>query len=333
MTDRPDDQLGEALRGEVPAPGAGYWEAIDARLEAAAAETAPDQVIHLDHLEANPDTTDTVVRLTGMNTQSPSPTRNLVLALAAVAALVAGIAGFAALRNDTPTTVDFTDDPSEAAPDVDADADDTSTDPPEHSTPAPNDEASTDDAPNVGDEPNLGQIAVAGSCFYEQYLPEDDPDPTVVWVIAIEDGTIRSLIESEGPDGTTNRTFDVGTIDSDGNGTTAAGVRIEFYDGGASRIDGEFEPFTAAEVDCDEVADVGGLFARLAEGPLDEDVPFHVSLIGLTEEDAEAAANAAGRAWRVVERDGESLLVELDRNPGRINAVVQDGIVTRVTLG
>ena len=70
---KPNDPLGEALRNEVPAPGAGYWDAIDARLAAAATDRPDDAVSHLDHLPEEADTEDRVIRLTDMNTQAPSP--------------------------------------------------------------------------------------------------------------------------------------------------------------------------------------------------------------------------------------------------------------------
>lgn len=261
---RPDDPLAEALRNEVPAPGAGYWDAIDARIAGAAGERSADNVIRLDHSGTDTDTGETVIRLTDMNTQTPAPTspsRNLVLALAAVAALIVGVVGFTALRDTSPTTVEFTDDPAETSPDIDGTDPDSSTESPDpEPTPTTEDAAPTDEAPTVDDEP----APFERRCFFEQYLPEDEPDPTVVWIIEIGADSFRALLESPGPDGTTNQTFDFGTIDADGNGVTSAGMMIQLSDSGASRTDGEFEPFTAAEVDCSTIADVDDRFDRLA---------------------------------------------------------------------
>ena len=351
---KPNDPLGEALRNEVPAPGANYWDAIDARLAAAATDRSDDAVIHLDHLSEEADTEDRVIRLTDMNTQTISPTqptRTLVVAIAAVAALIVGIVGFAALRDDAPSTVEFADGTGGAAPDVDGGADGTTGEPAD-ADPTPTSAAPTtnpEDAPEGADTP---QPDIERRCFFEQYLPEDEPDPTVVWVMEVGTDTFRALLESPGPDGTTNQTFDSGTLDADGNGTTAAGMMIDFYDGGASRTDGEFEPFTAATVDCDAVADVDALFARLADGPneaseptpatIPEDAPaenpileleFHETLVGLTEAAAQEAAEDAGRPWRVISIDGEALAVTKDLIPDRVNATIVDGIVTETSLG
>ncbi len=57
------------------------------------------------------------------------------------------------------------------------------------------------------------------------------------------------------------------------------------------------------------------------------------SYIGLSEEEAGAAADAEGRPWRVVERDGESLPVTMDLVEDRLNFVIVDGNVTAVTTG
>lgn len=51
--------------------------------------------------------------------------------------------------------------------------------------------------------------------------------------------------------------------------------------------------------------------------------------IGLTEAEAEALAAANDVMFRVVERDGEMLPTTRDYRPGRINATVDDGMVTR----
>lgn len=63
--------------------------------------------------------------------------------------------------------------------------------------------------------------------------------------------------------------------------------------------------------------------------PTDETVSDY---IGLSEADAAALAAQNDVPFRVVERDGEMLPTTRDYRPGRINAVVVDGIVTAYTV-
>jgi hypothetical protein len=55
--------------------------------------------------------------------------------------------------------------------------------------------------------------------------------------------------------------------------------------------------------------------------------------VGLTVEDATAKAAAEGRPARVIEEDGEGRPVTMDFNPDRLNFVVVDGAVTKVSTG
>lgn len=57
-----------------------------------------------------------------------------------------------------------------------------------------------------------------------------------------------------------------------------------------------------------------------------------VDYIGLTEEAAQQFAQQNNDLFRVVERDGEPLMMTEDYRPGRINAVVEYGIVTTYTV-
>ena len=57
------------------------------------------------------------------------------------------------------------------------------------------------------------------------------------------------------------------------------------------------------------------------------------SLIGMTVEDAQAAAEEAGFAFRVTSTDGEGAAVTMDYRTDRINAEVEDDEVVRVSLG
>jgi len=57
------------------------------------------------------------------------------------------------------------------------------------------------------------------------------------------------------------------------------------------------------------------------------------SFVGLTEEAAVKAAERLELAHRIVERDGEKFRVTRDFKPERLNFVIENGIVTRVTTG
>ena len=55
--------------------------------------------------------------------------------------------------------------------------------------------------------------------------------------------------------------------------------------------------------------------------------------IGLTRRGSDAKAEDDGRPSRVVEEDGEPLPVTMDFNEKRLNFIVVDGKVTKVTTG
>lgn len=75
MTEFDDDQLGEQLRGEVPDPGPGYWQGVDARLDAVDQGRPPTTAGAIDNTTTGDvsDTDATVVRPTIMNTPLPPP--------------------------------------------------------------------------------------------------------------------------------------------------------------------------------------------------------------------------------------------------------------------
>ncbi|WP_162941425.1 PASTA domain-containing protein [Desertimonas flava] len=63
------------------------------------------------------------------------------------------------------------------------------------------------------------------------------------------------------------------------------------------------------------------------------DLPTEASaadLVGLTEEDAEAAAEELGWTVRVTRRDGEDLPATMDLRENRVNVEVTDGEVTAI---
>ena len=56
-------------------------------------------------------------------------------------------------------------------------------------------------------------------------------------------------------------------------------------------------------------------------------------LMGFEETLAERCVASAGLRWRVAERDGEAFAVTKDYDPLRINIVVRDGVVAKVSVG
>lgn len=62
-----------------------------------------------------------------------------------------------------------------------------------------------------------------------------------------------------------------------------------------------------------------------------ESVPAATDYVGLTEAEAEALATQNDVPFRVVERDGEMLPTTRDFREGRINAVVENGVVSSYT--
>lgn len=57
-----------------------------------------------------------------------------------------------------------------------------------------------------------------------------------------------------------------------------------------------------------------------------------ITLVGQTEEDAIKLLEAASSRYRVVKRDGESFMVTMDFDPMRFNLIVENGIVTEITM-
>ncbi|MDA7881882.1 hypothetical protein N9A94_06215 [Akkermansiaceae bacterium] len=59
----------------------------------------------------------------------------------------------------------------------------------------------------------------------------------------------------------------------------------------------------------------------------------HSNYLGLTKEDALAQAREDDYACRVIKENGRSFPVTMDHNPDRINFVIENGIVVKVTEG
>lgn len=93
-----DDELRDRLRGEVPAPGPGYWENIDARLTAAASArpaVPPVDGAELSWDSPSGDTDADVIRLMPMDNDSRAnrPVRSQRLRILAAAAAVVVVSG------------------------------------------------------------------------------------------------------------------------------------------------------------------------------------------------------------------------------------------------
>lgn len=71
----------------------------------------------------------------------------------------------------------------------------------------------------------------------------------------------------------------------------------------------------------------GRSFANDSQAPVDKN-----EYLGLTEQEAATKAEAAKRAHRVVERDGQQLPVTMDFSQGRLNFYIKDGHVVRVDV-
>jgi heat shock protein HslJ len=70
------------------------------------------------------------------------------------------------------------------------------------------------------------------------------------------------------------------------------------------------------------------------EDTVGQSVPADATdFIGLSEDDAGALADERGHPWRVVEIDGERLLITMDFVPDRYNFVIDNGVVSVVTTG
>ena len=112
-----DDELRDALRGEVPPPAAGYWDRIDAMLEAAAGGQQSGSKASSGEME----TPGEVIRLTDMNEQQPTPAKSTLLAAAALVAVVGvGAVAFAVTGNDSDPNVLLVSDDSSAPIDSEA---------------------------------------------------------------------------------------------------------------------------------------------------------------------------------------------------------------------
>ena len=73
---------------------------------------------------------------------------------------------------------------------------------------------------------------------------------------------------------------------------------------------------------------------KLANGEEREEWSFYreSEYVGLSLADAEAKAKESGVEFRIAEQDGEAKALTMDLRPGRVNAVVNSGVVTSVVI-
>ncbi len=71
--------------------------------------------------------------------------------------------------------------------------------------------------------------------------------------------------------------------------------------------------------------------ATLPEEP--EQAELDATYVGLSKDDAIAAAEEAGVPWRIEREDGEDFALTMDYRPDRVNFSVEDGVITAVRAG
>lgn len=91
------------------------------------------------------------------------------------------------------------------------------------------------------------------------------------------------------------------------------------------------EPCPAAPVmsEIPQAPDDTEWFDKAAESTLN----YTKQLQGFSEAAAESCVTEAGLVWRVVGRDGEWFPVTADYNPQRVNAVIENSVVTEISIG
>ena len=70
-------------------------------------------------------------------------------------------------------------------------------------------------------------------------------------------------------------------------------------------------------------------FDKAAESTLN----YAQQLEGFSEAAAESCVTEVGLVWRVVGRDGEMFAVTLDYSPQRVNAMIENSVVTEISVG
>ena len=169
-----------------------------------------------------------------------------------------------------------------------------------------------------------------------------DPKPSVIDGIAIaESYPEQILVEfTAGAEGCTAANASAWAMDDQVVITLEVGITADALT--KSCLAGEF--VHTLNIPLDEGLDgrdvVVGDLAGLGVIPPEEgaqDVPplqsFETTLVGLGEESAVDAIEAQGLLVRISERDGEAFALTADYSEDRINLVINDGVVTRATIG
>ena len=88
-----------------------------------------------------------------------------------------------------------------------------------------------------------------------------------------------------------------------------------------------------SEIRKDKDGDEFGV-CKLANGEEREEWSFYreSEYVGLSLADAEAKAKENGVEFRIAEQDGEAKALTMDLRPGRVNAIVNSGVVTSVVI-
>jgi hypothetical protein len=68
-------------------------------------------------------------------------------------------------------------------------------------------------------------------------------------------------------------------------------------------------------------------------GEMEQTEAFAETVVGMTADEAQAATEAAGYTYRVVEIDGEPQAVTLDYRIDRVNVALEDDVVTSASVG
>lgn len=71
--------------------------------------------------------------------------------------------------------------------------------------------------------------------------------------------------------------------------------------------------------------------ATLPEEP--DQAELDATYVGLSKDDAIAAAEEAQVPWRIEREDGEDFALTMDYRPDRVNFTVEDGVITAVRAG
>jgi len=59
----------------------------------------------------------------------------------------------------------------------------------------------------------------------------------------------------------------------------------------------------------------------------------HQDYLGLNKTEATAKATANNLVWRVIKEDGRSFPATMDYRPERLNFIVENGVIVKVTTG